>query len=77
MQKYKPAYPYHNAQEEYQAAMRNRDDTWVVAHAGTETEFQVGTYTYIYVYNPRRHKHGWLNLTTDIVEMTQPRMASS
>jgi hypothetical protein len=74
---YIPAYPYKTALEEYEAAVNQRLDTWVLANGGKEVPFTIGTTTYVYVWNPRRHKHGWLNMDTDMIEYQQPRFRSN
>jgi hypothetical protein len=56
------------ATEEYKQAVINRRDEWVPANGGHE----VAHAGFLYVYNPGTQEHGWLNVSTDIVQQENP-----
>ena len=53
---------------EYAEAVENKLDAWVPACGGHEEP----TFGFLYVFNPATVEHGWLDLSTDIVQFTSP-----
>lgn len=51
--------------QEYDAA---EADVWVAGGAGSEVPVLRNGRHMLYVYNPWRDEHGWLDLSTDVVE---------
>lgn len=45
------------------------NDNWIPACNGLEQPFTVNGTRWLYVWNPAMRKHGYLNLSTDIVEI--------
>ena len=57
---------------EYRAACDAMSDQWVAACGGNEISFQHNGRSWLYVYNPGKDAHGYLDLTTDIVQENAP-----
>ena len=60
------------SQDDYDLAIMKHDDRWVAAGGGSETPFTFNRQRWLYVFNPKRHRHGYLNLDTDIVQDGSP-----
>jgi len=58
--------------EEYRNAVANDADAWIAACGGLETPFSHCGVDWLYVYNPARDEHGYLNMSTDIVQEKSP-----
>jgi hypothetical protein len=52
---------------EYKLAVAGNKDAWVPACGGTETVFTVCGKRVLYGYNPKQHKHAYLDLDSDMV----------
>lgn len=52
---------------EYTMAVTMKRDAWVPACGGTETPFLACGKRILYVYNPKQHKHAFLDLGSDMV----------
>jgi hypothetical protein len=52
---------------EYGRAVANMEDRWVVACGGSEEPFEYWGERWLYVFHPRSGKHGYLNMSTDVV----------
>lgn len=61
-----------NATPEYAQAVAKNADQWVAACGGLEQPFDHDGRTYLYVFNPATHKHGYLDMGTDIVQEDIP-----
>ena len=55
-------------------AVRVAADKWVAGCGGYERPAYSSDRRawFLYVFNPAKSEHGWLNLDTDIVEMSNP-----
>lgn len=51
----------------YKQAVAGNMDTWVPACGGTEQEFTVRGKRFLYCYNPKQHKHAYLDLSSDMI----------
>jgi hypothetical protein len=52
---------------EFAMAVSGNKDLWVPACGGTETMFTVHGKRVLYVYNPKQHKHAYLDLDSDMI----------
>jgi len=50
------------ARADYENAVAQKADRWVVACGGMETPFLKMGRQFLYVFNPATMKHGWLDL---------------
>lgn len=57
---------------EFLAAATMKADQWVPACGGLETPFLHNGTQWLYVYNHASEEHGYLNLSTDIVQGNAP-----
>ena len=57
-------------QQEYDLALTAKADRWVAACGGMEVSFLHNGTKWLYVWNPATGEHGYLNLDTDIVEVS-------
>jgi hypothetical protein len=58
--------------EDYDRAAMAKADRWVPACGGMEVPFSYNNRVYLYVYNPAQHKHGWLDMGTDMLQFDNP-----
>lgn len=56
------------ARREYDRAVGANADLWVVGGRGSEVPFLSDRRWFLYVWNPRTSEHGYLDLSTDVVE---------
>jgi len=53
--------------KEYSVAVALNLDEWVPACGGQETVCTVAGKRFLYVYNPRQHKHAYLDVDCDVI----------
>lgn len=63
-------------EEDYADALSILADRWVAANGGAEEPFTYNRQAWLYVFNPHRGRHGYLNLSTDIVQDGSPMLLS-
>jgi len=63
-------YPWDRAKakREFDQAMDTLADRWVPGANGTEVPGLRNGRWVLYVFNPHTRRHGWLDLSTDVVE---------
>jgi hypothetical protein len=54
-------------QKEYNLAATMKLDAWVPACGGTEEVFTVHGKRFLYCYNPKQHKHAYLDVDSDMI----------
>ena len=61
---------------EYAIACRDRTDKWIPACGGKEVPFMYNGTLWLYVWNAYTGEHGYLNVSTDIVQPESPHLSS-